>query len=264
MTTGNEVRALKGQPVWDVTFSPDGHWLASAAYKGAITIWDMTGSEVRTLSGDTVNVNALAFSRDSKWLASEGYFGTVKIWDTALWREMQTLAGNGANGENVAFSPDARWLASTSEDNGDETIKIWDVGTGRDVRTLNGHSSVFAGLEFSPDGRWLAFSGTPNTGEERRGTIIFWDVATWSAVRTLILPDGVPSIAFSPDGRWLASACWDGTVRIWDVTAGVEVRRLNGHGDRVVRVAFSPDGNWLASENNVDGQPNNIVLWRRE
>ncbi len=34
------------------------------------------------------------------------------------------------------------------------------------------------------------------------------------------------SVAYSPDGTSIATASWDGTVRIWNATAGEEVRRL--------------------------------------
>ncbi len=51
----------------------------------------------------------------------------------------------------------------------------------------------------------------------------------------------VMSLKFSPDGRWLASAGWDGSVRIWDVHAGAEVRCIRTSSPRATRVAFTPD-----------------------
>src|SRR5262249_34318881 len=51
----------------------------------------------------------------------------------------------------------------------------------------------------------------------------------------------------TPDGKTLACGLSDGTVKLWDVTAGKELARLEGHRGRVWAIAFSPDGKTLAS-----------------
>jgi len=49
-------------------------------------------------------------------------------------------------------------------------------------------------------------------------------------------------VAFSPDGTLLASGSEASTIKLWDVTTGVELRTLGGHAAAVTSVAFSPDG----------------------
>src|ERR1700737_3227506 len=57
----------------------------------------------------------------------------------------------------------------------------------------------------------------------------------------------VVSVAYSPDGKTLASASYDGTLKLWDVTSGKERTTLQGHTGCVGSVAYNPDGKTLAS-----------------
>ncbi len=57
----------------------------------------------------------------------------------------------------------------------------------------------------------------------------------------------VMSVAFSTDGRWAVSGDEAGTVRLWDLRTGQEVRRLPDHRQQVQTVAFSPDGSKVLS-----------------
>jgi WD40 repeat protein/nucleoside phosphorylase len=54
------------------------------------------------------------------------------------------------------------------------------------------------------------------------------------------------AVSFSPDQRLLATA-HDGTIRLWDVKTGTELRVLQGHTGWVRSVAFNHDGSLLAS-----------------
>ncbi|KAK3291304.1 uncharacterized protein B0H64DRAFT_349303 [Chaetomium fimeti] len=59
--------------------------------------------------------------------------------------------------------------------------------------------------------------------------------------------DPVYSVAFSPDGSRIVSGSADHTIRVWDATSGMEVRKLEGHCGSVRSVAFSPDGGRVVS-----------------
>ena len=66
----------------------------------------------------------------------------------------------------------------------------------------------------------------------------------------------VKSLSWSPDGAKLASGARDGTVRIWDAAAVIELRVLRCPSPDVSEVAWSPDGSHLAAVTNGE-----VLLW---
>lgn len=71
--------------------------------------------------------------------------------------------------------------------------------------------------------------------------------------------DWVNQVAFNPDGTRLASASNDGTIKIWDLGNGREIRTYRGQKERVRSVAWSDDGKWIASAGG-----NEIHIWNPE
>jgi len=65
------------------------------------------------------------------------------------------------------------------------------------------------------------------------------------------------SVAFAPDGKTLLAGAWDGSIRLWDVATGKELRQFSGHRGWVWSVVFSPDGRTFAS----GGKDKIIRIW---
>jgi hypothetical protein len=65
------------------------------------------------------------------------------------------------------------------------------------------------------------------------------------------------SVAYAPDGQTLVAGCWDGSIHLWEVATGRELRQFAGHKGWVKAIALSPDGKMLASV----GKETEARLW---
>ncbi|AFZ26358.1 WD40 repeat-containing protein [Cylindrospermum stagnale PCC 7417] len=257
-----ELNRLEGHKdiVWGVTFSPDGHTLASGSTDQTVKLWRPDGTLLQTLKGHKNAVTSVSFSPDSQTLASASLDKTVQIWwknpitgefDTQPYK---TLVGHGDWIYSVNFSPDGELLATGSKDT---TIKIWRQD-GTLVRTLRGHLGWVNWVTFSPDGQFIASASDDKT------------VKIWRLDGSLVTTlqghqQGLTVVAFSPDGKFLASAGRDKTVKLWrwergsskDSSNFILDKTLLQHTSTVWSLSFSADGQKLAS----GGDDNAINLW---
>ena len=130
-----------------MALTPDGRLAVSASGDHTLKVWDVaSGRALRTLSGHSGLVDAVALTPDGRLAVSASGDHTLKVWDisaalnagSASGRELRTLAGHTGQVSAVALTPDGRLAVSASED---YTLKVWDVASGRELRTLAGHTS---------------------------------------------------------------------------------------------------------------------------
>jgi WD40 repeat protein len=82
-TNGKALATLAGHKggIFEVTFSYDGHWLATASRDKTSKLWNVnSGKEVATLAGHEDFVAKVSFSPDGSQLASASLDGTIKLW----------------------------------------------------------------------------------------------------------------------------------------------------------------------------------------
>ncbi|MFZ5909645.1 MAG: AAA family ATPase [Chloroflexota bacterium] len=250
-TSGEKIAAFSGQSVGttigynlgvgQMSFSPDGKYLATANMDGAPTIWDLnTHSKVTSLVAEMLPPKAIAYSPDGKSLATGGDEGVVRVWDSHQGTELFSLNLGGII-HSVSFSPDGTYLAAASEDG---SIKVWDAVTGENVSTPSRQSGMYD-VTFLADGR-LATA-------HQDGTTRVWDPLSGQQLLVLAGPTStVISVAGSPDGKRIATGAYDGSLRIWDATPGRELLTIQEHADIVWDVEYSPDGKRIASAS-MDG-----------
>jgi WD40 repeat protein len=112
-------------PVGDVSYSPDGQWLASASDDHKIRLWNTVDySLAKTLVGHSNFVNGVVFSPDGSLIFSGGHDRKVGIWDLQSGQWLKYLDGHEDVVLRVAVNPEGTLIASISWDG---TVRLWGV-----------------------------------------------------------------------------------------------------------------------------------------
>ena len=127
-----EDEKLSNQGVYNVAFSPDGHWLASASWDGNVRLWNLDNphEKIQPLKAHSGAAWAVAFSPDGRTLATGGDDATIKLWNLASLQQTATLRGHTGPVDGLAFSRDETLLASSS---GDGTARLWRAPTFQEI-----------------------------------------------------------------------------------------------------------------------------------
>ncbi len=213
-----------GDGISAAAFSPGGRFaiIAAAGRKtkdafapGAdldLHVWDLReGKEIRKLTGHLGEVFCITISPDGKQALSGGKDRVIRLWETETGREINRLVGHSNTVNSVAFTPDGRFALSGGSD---QTVRYWELERGVEVRQLAGHQDIVWSVAVAPDGRHALSAGGYQSG---------------------------------PGNRGLVPGSKDFAIRLWDLTNGKELRRLEGHTEAVSALAFTPDSRRVVS-----------------
>jgi WD40 repeat protein len=210
---------------------PDGRCFAAPTEDGkSIRLLDpATGKERCRTEGETSGPSKIAFSGDGQLLTAAGRDGMVRVWETTSGKLVHQFRALSAGVESVALSRDGKLLALAGRM--DLGVHLWDVARERELHAFPGHRHGPLAAAFLPDGRTVAtinrdhFQSSP-VRQWGDWSLCRWDAASGKELaRTRTDPGGeVRLTAFSPDGRLAVTVVHDGTLRLWDVAAGKELR----------------------------------------
>jgi WD40 repeat protein len=286
-------RRLRGHDasIDGLSWSHDGHKLATFDTRGGLVLWDMQSGKPLHAYRPSAPIRGVAWSPEDDAIAVV----TAEIFD-----EVDSF-------ENYSSTEDEDALLAAFEkdssgqpllDVGDNVplhVRLFDTDSGLHIGTVSfrEHDSppealvwpkrdrLFAAASdgitaWQPeDGHYLGRLENPNSDKYeciattpsgdllaaagRGGTVALWEDHSgnvkhyYESDRELFT-----AVAIAPGFDWVASGCEAGDVEIWHFTAhDLDIRTLEGHTAEVTDVSFSADGHLLATSS-LDGS---IKLW---
>ena len=233
--------------------------------------WAQTTEPILRMELGTHNAGifSIAIESSNRTLVTGSEDKTVRLWDFSdrvkLLRTLRPPVGEGEQGQifAVALSPDGRIVAcggrTGAPKRGDACVYLFDRDTGALIRRLGGLPGWVQHLVYTRDGRYLVA-----VMSERGGKV------SWAGMSIFRLPDyalvaedrdygnHIRWVESSPSGSRLATTCFDGFVRLYDLSA-LQTRDITSPitiapvskirplgGQFPWGLAFSPDGNRLA------------------
>jgi WD40 repeat protein len=256
--------------VSDVFFDPLGRFFATADRSGEITLWDVRGDAPPTVLRGPSGLTSTLFARDGSLIAANARVAGRQPTPGGVATALAQVDLAAERGQSWIWALDAgepkllrqydgllRMLdpvgGHAAMDGRDGEVRLWSFAApaGAAATLLRrGEVGDVWSISFHPGGSWLASAD--------EGGIALWPLARPYPAVIRAHEDAVNGMAYDPQGRWVASGANDGTLKLWPVDSGGEVRVFGRDlgevpGGHFRGLAASPDGGRLLAATDTGG-----------
>jgi WD40 repeat protein len=233
---------LEGNCLTTGQFNPTGDRIAIGRSDGVVTLWDLQGNQLSSLTGHQNPVGAIQFNPTGDRLITSAKDGTIRLWDLQ-GKQLTEFEGYPGKSSVVQFSSDGQQIAAIGCRGEFSVVCLWDLQGNLIAESshipISDHVGQHSSIQFSDDGRHITFNIMPSSLGSS-------EAFTWHPYGNhLATFDGQPetfeAIRFSPDGQHIAAVIGNSRVRVWDIQGNL-LSEFQGHQGEIDRIEFSPTG----------------------
>jgi WD40 repeat protein len=254
--------------VYSLDISPDGNYMIAGGLANGLStqnyveLYDLRNMATppKKISGFTFDIDNLHFTNDGKgFFARDNAGNSIKYSDLNTAKEVikSTEKING-----IVLSKDGKKLAGAGN-NG--TLYIWDINANYSPTSLfktanetRGGKSVaipLTGVGFTRDGKKLVFG-------DAKGLVRILTLDNSTPMRVLSgHTSAIEQITFNHAGTFMATASYDKTVRLWNLSQlNQQPIVLDDHADWVRTAVFTLDDEQLLAGMNSNSEKSNETI----
>lgn len=202
--------------------SRDGTIVAANQFDGSIILHSASNGGQRLLKpASEGGYSHVKFAPSGQWLIAADGKGNLRRWDVSSGDLgfAKIIPGGGIRA--VTICPDDSCIAAISLNGG---VFVYDAsGTlEAELKFMNRPGkSPWSGKEGNPWSIALSADSKLIAAGSVNGEVIVWELATKKRLHYWVghLQEQIINLVFSPNGRYVATACFDGTVKIWKLSA---------------------------------------------